>query len=67
MLTRSLMDLRFLQTKIDDLTFYAAGAPWFVTLFGRDSVIAALQTLAFDPSVAEQTLPLTGQISRAAV
>lgn len=55
-LTRSLMDLRFLQTKIDDLTFYAAGAPWFVTLFGRDSVIAALQTLAFDPSVAEQTL-----------
>lgn len=57
-LTRALLDLRLLQTKIDDLTFYAAGAPWFVTLFGRDSVIAALQTLAFDSSVAEQTLRL---------
>jgi glycogen debranching enzyme len=57
-LTRALLDLHLLQTKIDDLTFYAAGAPWFVTLFGRDSVIAALQTLAFDPSVAEQTLRL---------
>jgi glycogen debranching enzyme len=57
-LTRALLDLRLLQTKIDDLTFYAAGTPWFVTLFGRDSVIAALQTLAFDRSVAEQTLRL---------
>jgi glycogen debranching enzyme len=57
-LTRALLDLRLLQTKIDGLTFYAAGAPWFVTLFGRDSMIAALQTLAFDPSVAEQTLRL---------
>ena len=57
-LTRALLDLRLLQTNIDDLTFYAAGTPWFVTLFGRDSVIAALQTLAFDPSVAEDTLRL---------
>ncbi|HEX2056467.1 MAG TPA: glycogen debranching N-terminal domain-containing protein, partial [Nitrospiraceae bacterium] len=57
-LTRALLDLRLLQTKIDGLTFYAAGTPWFVTLFGRDSVIAALQTLAFDPGVAEETLRL---------
>ena len=57
-LTRALLDLRLLETKIDNLTFYAAGTPWFVTLFGRDSVIAALQTLAFDQSVAEQTLRL---------
>jgi glycogen debranching enzyme len=57
-LTRALLDLRLLQTRIDGLTFYAAGTPWFVTLFGRDSVITALQTLAFDPGVAEQTLRL---------
>jgi glycogen debranching enzyme len=63
-LTRALLDLCLLQTKIDDLTFYAAGTPWFVTLFGRDSVIAALQTLAFDPSMAEQTLRLLAKIPR---
>lgn len=57
-LTRALLDLRLLQTTIDELTFYAAGTPWFATLFGRDSVITALQTLAFDPNVAEQTLRL---------
>lgn len=57
-LTRSLMDLRLLQTKIDDLIFYAAGTPWFTTLFGRDSLITAMQTLAFDPAPAEQTLRL---------
>src|SRR5215467_10510644 len=28
-LTRSLMDLRLLQTKLDGLMFYAAGTPWF--------------------------------------
>jgi glycogen debranching enzyme len=57
-LTRSLLDLRLLQTKIDDLIFYAAGTPWFTTLFGRDSLISAMQTLAFDPAPAEQTLRL---------
>ena len=57
-LIRSLLDLRLLQMKIDNLTFYAAGTPWFTTLFGRDSLISAMQTLAFDPIPAEQTLRL---------
>ncbi|HJT19157.1 MAG TPA: glycogen debranching N-terminal domain-containing protein [Nitrospira sp.] len=60
-LTRSLMDLRLLQTRIDNLVFYAAGTPWFTTLFGRDSLISALQTLAFDPVPAEETLRLLGK------
>lgn len=34
----------------------SAGVPWFSTLFGRDSIIAASQTLMLDPSIARETL-----------
>ena len=30
--------------------YYAAGVPWYATLFGRDSLITATQLLAFDPA-----------------
>jgi len=32
--------------------------PWFVALFGRDSLITALQTLLYDPRIAANTLKL---------
>ena len=32
--------------------------PWFVALFGRDSLITAWQMLAYHPRIAEQTLRL---------
>jgi glycogen debranching enzyme len=57
-LDRSLDDLRMLRSTIDGQAYYAAGVPWYATLFGRDSLITALQALAFDPGVAEQTLRL---------
>lgn len=34
----------------------SAGVPWFSTLFGRDSIIAASQTLIFAPTIARDTL-----------
>ena len=34
----------------------AAGLPWFMAVFGRDSLITSLQALPFAPSLAETTL-----------
>lgn len=40
----------------DEVFYLAAGAPWFMALFGRDSLIAAMQTLAFLPDLARGVL-----------
>jgi glycogen debranching enzyme len=55
-LRRSLLDLRLLVSDLDGHRYYAAGVPWYATLFGRDSIITALQTIAFDVEMAEHTL-----------
>jgi glycogen debranching enzyme len=55
---RSLGDLRILRGELDGQRYYAAGVPWFSTLFGRDALISAYQTLAFDAAVAGETLRL---------
>lgn len=34
----------------------AAGIPWFATMFGRDSIIAAYQSLMLNPRLAAETL-----------
>ena len=57
-LERSLLDLRLLGSTLDGERYFAAGVPWYATLFGRDSIITALEVLAFDPGVGEQTLRL---------
>jgi glycogen debranching enzyme len=57
-LARSFEDLRMLATRERGETFFAAGVPWFVCLFGRDSIVTALQTLAYDARVAAETLVL---------
>lgn len=57
-LDRSLLDLAMLRSRLDGHSYYAAGLPWFATLFGRDSLITAMQTLWLDPGTAEDTLRL---------
>ena len=59
-LARSLRDLDMLRSELDGRSYFAAGVPWFATLFGRDSLIAATQTLAFEPDAAADTLRLLG-------
>ncbi|MFE1746845.1 glycogen debranching N-terminal domain-containing protein [Coleofasciculus sp. H7-2] len=39
----------------------SAGVPWFSTLFGRDSIIAASQTLMLDPTIARETLTVLAE------
>jgi glycogen debranching enzyme len=55
---RSLMDLAALrfQTGIIPGSLPAAGLPWFMTIFGRDSLITSLQVLPFVPDLASTTL-----------
>lgn len=55
---RSLLDLGVLQSELDGRHYFAAGLPWYGALFGRDSIISALQTLAYEPRIAEDTIRL---------
>jgi glycogen debranching enzyme len=57
-LRRSLLDLRLLRSNLGGRHFIAAGIPWYVTLFGRDSLIAALELLPYATSIARETLQL---------
>ena len=56
---RSLADLaalRFYPDVLPEAALPAAGLPWFMALFGRDSLITSYQTLPFIPDVARTTL-----------
>jgi hypothetical protein len=53
---RDLAALRMTAHDAPDQVFYAAGAPWFLTLFGRDSLLSARLSLSWAPDVALGTL-----------
>jgi len=47
----------------DNLVFLpAAGMPWFVAPFGRDSLIASLQSMLINPDFARGTLDILGSL-----
>ena len=49
--------LRIVDRAHPERAVVAAGAPWFMTLFGRDSLLTAWMTLPFDGSLAGGVLP----------
>jgi glycogen debranching enzyme len=51
---RSIADLGALRmrTGVDRRPLFAAGMPWFMTVFGRDTAITSLQTLLLGPELA---------------
>ena len=53
---RAAADLDMLQTSFRDGTLTAAGIPWFVAPFGRDSLIASYRRSIVAPSRAKETL-----------
>jgi glycogen debranching enzyme len=56
---RSLLDiaaLRFRPDTMPERSLPAAGLPWFMALFGRDSLITSYQMLPFAPELAATTL-----------
>ncbi|MBA3736288.1 MAG: amylo-alpha-1,6-glucosidase [Actinobacteria bacterium] len=56
---RSLADLASLRLRPDrasEAAMPAGGIPWFMAMFGRDSIIAAYQALPFQASLAATTL-----------
>jgi len=60
---RSLVDLaalRFFPMLAPEHALPAAGLPWFMAVFGRDSIITSLQALPFYPELAKTTLLVLG-------
>jgi glycogen debranching enzyme len=56
---RSVVDvaaLRYYPLLEPDRAMPAAGLPWFMAVFGRDSIILSLQALPFSPDLAQTTL-----------
>jgi glycogen debranching enzyme len=61
---RSLVDLaslRFSPPIAGGRSLPAAGLPWFMTMFGRDSIFTCLQALPFTPELAATTLRALGE------
>ncbi|TYB82721.1 MAG: glycogen debranching protein [Kosmotoga sp.] len=53
---QGLRDLKALMVTTEFGDFPAAGLPWYATIFGRDSIIFALQILRYFPDIAKTIL-----------
>ena len=61
---RSIADLAALRMRTGELRrpLFAAGMPWFMTVFGRDTEITSLQTLLLGPEVATGALEALAEL-----
>jgi glycogen debranching enzyme len=62
---QSLLDLAALRIRPDEKIKWASpggGLPWFMTLFGRDSLIAAYQAIPFHQELAQATLAVLAEL-----
>jgi glycogen debranching enzyme len=63
--TQSVADIAALRIRSGDLAIGklpAAGMPWFMTVFGRDTLITCLQTLLFGPELAQTALSVLADL-----
>lgn len=67
MVDRGAKDIRQLLTETSDGTMMAAGVPWFVAPFGRDSIITAFQTLMLNTVPAYETAKMLAALQGSAV
>jgi glycogen debranching enzyme len=63
---QSIVDLAALRVRPDDISIKWAmpggGIPWFMTVFGRDSLITAYETLPFHQELAQATLEALAEL-----
>jgi glycogen debranching enzyme len=63
---QSLLDLAALRVRPDDVAIKSAmpggGLPWFMTIFGRDSLIAAYEALPFQDDLAQAALEALAEL-----
>src|SRR5437762_700619 len=62
--SRSFSDLASLRMRRNGVMgrLPAAGMPWFMTVFGRDTIITCLQTLLFGPELARSALEVLAEL-----
>ncbi|MEA2000395.1 MAG: amylo-alpha-1,6-glucosidase, partial [Actinomycetota bacterium] len=59
---RSLTDLAALEIEMNGQRSFAAGIPWFVALFGRDSMITSIEAMLLDRDAALGTARLLANL-----